>query len=147
MQFSVYHSATLVAQSSLSQGAGINGCVIGQSRGEAWPLCDISCGDFVQKISALPSRTPARAAEPLLHDPVNSVTDCAELNSDCPTKVTRRGFSGLAPHAANRTMVGRAPLNIIESRNVPTFRQYAFLLFLRRLAGFSNSAGAFGCRR
>jgi hypothetical protein len=38
-------------------------------------------------------------------------------------------------------------LNIIESRNAPTFRQYTFLLFLRRLAGFSNSAGAFGCRR
>jgi hypothetical protein len=32
-------------------------------------------------------------------------------------------------------------LNIIESRNVPTFRQYTFLLFLRRLAGLSNSAG------
>jgi hypothetical protein len=47
MQFRVYHSATLVAQFSLSQGTGINGCVIGRSRGEAWPLCDSSCGDFI----------------------------------------------------------------------------------------------------
>ena len=27
--------------------------MIGQSRGEAWPLCYSSCSDFVQKISAL----------------------------------------------------------------------------------------------